>query len=79
MRDLVTAGVRTTVQVIVAAVVAWLLRLGIEVDAQALEGVLFAVATGLVSFLLNWLGRKFPIVNKIISLGLSGGGPGYSG
>ena len=71
MRDLVTSGVKTAVQVIVAAVVAWATRVGLDVDSQALETVLFGVGTGLVAVVLNWVGSRFPWVNTILSLGLT--------
>lgn len=79
MKDLITSGTKTAVQLGVAAFVAWLLQLGIDVGAQsqALETGAFAIATGVVGGLLNWLGRKFPIVNKIVSLGLSNSSASY--
>lgn len=77
IRDLITAGVKTGVQVAVAAGVAWLLNLGIEVDAVAVETAVFAVVTGAVTMVLNALGSKFPIVNTILSFGLSGNSASY--
>lgn len=78
MRDLLTAGVRTAVQAGVAAAVGWLAKVGIDVDAQAFEAVVFALASGVVAILLNWLGSKFPVVNRITSLGLSTSSANYS-
>lgn len=74
MRDLITSGVKTAVQIGVAAAISWLASIGIEVAgdaAVALQTAVFAVATGAVAAILNALGKRFPIVNKIVSLGLS--------
>lgn len=81
MRNLITSGVKTAVQVGVAALVAWLASLGVDVAgeaAQALEAGLFAVATGIVAVLLNWAGNRWPIINRIISLGISGQTANYT-
>jgi uncharacterized membrane protein (DUF441 family) len=78
MRDLITSGVKTAVQVAVAAVVAWLTKVGIDVDSVALEAVLFSVATGVVAVALNWVSVKLPVVGRILSLGLAKSGPSYS-
>lgn len=77
MRDVLTAGVRTGIQVAVAAIVAWLTQRGIEVDEQALEIALFSVATGVITMLLNVAQAKFPILGVILSLGLSKSTPTY--
>lgn len=77
MRDVITAGVRTAVQVAVAAIVAWALKLGIEVDSVALEAALFSVATGLVTVGLNLLQQKLPWLGSVLSLGLSRSTPTY--
>ncbi len=77
MRDLITSGVKTAVQVGVAAAVAWAFSLGFEVDAVALEGVLFALITGLVAFVLNWATVKWPFVGQVLSFGLAKTGPTY--
>lgn len=79
MRDLITAGIKTAVQLAVSAFVAWLLNFGIDIggQAEALSTALFAVATGVVAAILNWLGQKFPIINKIVSLGLSSSSATY--
>lgn len=74
MRNLIISGVKTAVQVGVAALIAWLASYGIDVAGEAavaLEAGLFAVAAGVVAVLLNWAGERFPIVNRIISLGIS--------
>jgi hypothetical protein len=74
---MITAGVRTAVQVAVAAVVAWALNLGLNIDAVALEAVLFSIATGAVTIVLNWLSEKIPFLGQILSLGLSKSTPTY--
>lgn len=82
MRSLIISGVKTAVQVGVAALVAWLASLGIDVAgeaAQALETGLFAIATGVVAALLNWAGNQWPIVNQIVSLGISNQTADYTG
>ncbi len=77
MRDLITSGVKTAVQVAVAAVVAWAASAGIDLDSAVLEAALFSVSTGVVAFVLNWAGQKFPIVNSILSFGLASNSPTY--
>lgn len=77
MRDMIIAGVRTAVQVGVAAVIAWAANLGLDVDGAALEAFLFSVAVGLVTVVLNWLQAKFPFLGNILSLGLSSRTPSY--
>lgn len=77
MRDILTAGVRTAVQVAVAAIVATLANLGLDVDGVALEALLFSVATGLVTIVLNWLQTKLPWLGTVLSLGLSKSTPSY--
>ncbi len=69
MRDMIIAGVRTAVQVAVAAIVAWALNLGLNIDAVALEAALFSVVTGVVTIGLNWLSAKVPFIGSILSLG----------
>ncbi len=71
MRDLITSGVKTAVQVAVAATVAWATQLGFDVDSVALEAALFSIITGLVAFTLNWLSAKWPIVGRVLSFGLT--------
>lgn len=74
MRNLIISGVKTAVQVGVAALVAWLASLGVDVAgeaAEALEAGLFAVSVGVVAVVLNWAGERWPIVNRLISLGIS--------
>ncbi len=78
MRDLITSGVKTAVQVAVAATVAWAFSLGIDLDSAALEAVLFPFVTGLVAFGLNWLTVKWPIVGQVLSFGLTKTGPTYT-
>lgn len=77
MRDMIIAGVRTAVQVGVAAAVAWAAKLGLDVDGVALEAFLFSVTTGVVTIILNWLQAKFPFLGNLLSLGLSSNTPSY--
>ncbi len=77
MRDLITSGVKTAVQVAVAATVAWATQLGFDIDSVALEAGLFSVATGVVAFALNWLADRWPIVGQVLSFGLTNTGPTY--
>lgn len=69
MRDLIIAGLRTAIQVGVAATVAWAAGLGLDVDGAALEAFLFSVTTGVVTIVLNWLAAKVPFIGQILSLG----------
>ncbi len=78
MRDLITSGVKTAVQVGVAAAVAWATQLGFDIDSVALEAALFSIVTGVVAFGLNWLTVKWPAVGTVLSLGLANTGPTYS-
>jgi len=78
MRDLITSGVKTAVQVGVAATVAWAANLGIDIDSVALEAALFSIVTGLVAFGLNWLTVKWPLVGQVLSFGLTKAGPTYT-
>jgi hypothetical protein len=73
MRDLITTGVKTAVQVVVAALITWLASLGIDIAEMqlAVETALFAVVSGLVAIGLNWVGQKIPFVNRLLSLGLT--------
>jgi hypothetical protein len=66
---MIIAGIRTAVQVAVAATVAWAAGLGLNIDGVALEAALFSVVTGVVTVALNWLSAKVPFVGKILSLG----------
>lgn len=77
--NLITSGIKTGVQLGVASFVGWLFQFGIDIGAQtqALETALFAITTGVVAVVLNWLGQKFPIINKIASLGLSSNTASY--
>ncbi len=77
MRDLITSGVKTAVQVGVTAAVAWAASVGINVDSVVLEAATFSVAVGVVTVGLNWLSAKWPTVGKILSLGLTSSTPSY--
>ena len=77
MRDLITSGVKTSIQVAVAALAAWAASLGFDIHSVALEAGLFSISTGVVAVVLNAVGQKFPIVNTILSLGLASNSPTY--
>ncbi len=77
MRDLITSGVKTAVQVAVAGFGVWAIGRGIEFDIAAVETGVQAVTTGVVAFGLNWAGNRFPIVNTILSFGLASNSPSY--
>lgn len=82
-----TAMIRSFVQYGVGAILAaapvtaalrWVTdEVGIPVDSGAAAAWLEAVVFALVVGLLIKLGEKFPIVNKIMSLGRSGSSPVY--
>jgi hypothetical protein len=78
VRDLLTSGVKTAVQAGVALGVSALVNLGINVEAVQLENVVFTVVAGLVAVGLNKLGDKFPVVNQVLSFGLSGQSAQYN-
>lgn len=77
MRDVIIAGVRTAVQVGVAASVAWATNLGLDIDGAALEAFLFSVTTGVVTMVLNYVSVKVPFIGTLLSLGLSRSTPTY--
>lgn len=77
MRDLITSGVKTAVQVAVAATVAWAAQLGFDIDAVALEAALFALVAGLVAVALNALAVKWPLIGRVLSFGLTSSTPSY--
>ena len=81
MLNAINAGIRTAVQSGVAFLIAWAgSTLGADLAeySTALEGFLFALLTGAVALLLNKLGQKFEWINKLMSLGFSGGAVEYS-
>lgn len=77
-RDLLTAAVRTAVQGLAGWAVYELAERGIQLDQMALEGLLFAAATGAATLLLRWLETQLPWLPRILSLGLSTTGPTYT-
>lgn len=82
MRDQIIAAVRTTMQGVVtvaaASVSAWLLtKFGIDVDLTTVVPLVVVIALGVVTFVLNWLQERFPVIGKILSLGMSASGPSY--
>lgn len=76
MRDIIVAGIRSAVQFVVAALVAALAGAGVELAADV-ETALVAGLFGVLVALLNWLGIKFPIINTLMSFGLSPSAPAY--
>ncbi len=84
VRDVVVAAVRTAVQVVVAAAVTWATPIldwvadqGVTVDRSALEAGAFAVLVAVVTGLVNEAGRRWPWINRILSLGLDTNPPSY--
>ena len=76
------AAVRTVVQALVSiAVIAvgnyTLTTLGVELDVEAIAQYVSVGALGLLVLGFNWLGAQFPIVNTVLSLGLSTGSAAY--
>jgi hypothetical protein len=70
------AAVRTVVQAAIGGVIAWAAGKGIEIPAEAVE-VVTLLLIGLVTFGLNKVGERWPVVNQIVSLGLSSHSPTY--
>jgi len=79
IKQAVISAVKTGVQVGVAALVAYLLQLGIDIgeSAQYLETGVFMALSAVVAFVFNKLGEKFPVLNQIFSLGLTKSPPTY--
>lgn len=82
MRDQLIASIRTTMQGLVTAGLAWLSawllsRFGIDVDLSGVVPAVVAIAIGFVTFALNWLQKKVPLIGRILSLGLSSSTPSY--
>ena len=81
MLNAINAGIRTAVQSGVAFLIAWAgSSLGADLAeySAAIEGFLFAVLTGVVALVLNKMGQRFEWMNKLMSLGFSGGAVEYS-
>lgn len=81
MRNQIEASVRTFVQFVVAAVVAWLIQRQVELPeevALALEVFLFGLFMAIINLVLNLLAKKLPWVNTIMSLGMSNEAVAYS-
>lgn len=86
VRDVLISVVKTVVQVIVAALLTWVAPIldwvtaqGFEIDRNALGLAVFMLLVGLVTGAVNEAGRRWPIVNRLLSFGLSDGGPTYGG
>lgn len=79
IRQAVISAVKTGVQVGVAALVAYLLSLGIDIGEAAayLETGIFMLLSALVAFVFNKLGQRFPALNRVFSLGLTNSPPTY--
>lgn len=73
----VLVGVRTAVQAGVGFVVAWAAQREIVIPSEALEGVAFAVVTGLVAALLRVAEKHAPWLSRILSLFLTSAKPVY--
>ncbi|GEM_PF-3034264 len=84
VRDVAISAIKTIIQVIVAAlltwatpVLDWIAAQGVQVDRTALEAAAFALLVGVVAGLLNEAGRRWPWVNRILSVGLADKPPTY--
>lgn len=73
----VLAGIRTMVQAGVGWVVAWAATKEITVPTEALEGVAFAVITGVVTALLRLAEKHAPWLSRVLSLFLTEQKPIY--
>ena len=76
MSNPIVAAVRTVIQALVALVVVAvanyvLVELGVTIDAEAITETISLFAFGLIVWAFNALGAQFPIVNTVLSLGLS--------
>ena len=81
------AVIRTFVQVALAwfvamppieALITWLTDvLGMTVNLESIAGWLTAISTGVVVGIVTWAGKRWPIINQIISLGRSKSLPTY--
>jgi hypothetical protein len=78
VRDVITSGVKTGVQYAVATFVGWVAGFGIKFDDEALAVAAGSLALGVTAAVLNAAGKKWPVVNTILSLGLSKGSARYS-
>lgn len=76
MRQALIAAIRTGIQAVIAALVAWLVGQGIDVPAEWAEATILLLL-GIVVFLLNKAGEKWPWINQLLSLGLSPSTPTY--
>lgn len=79
VRDALIATLRTVVQGVIAGLAIWLGRtLGIEIPEDWVLTTTLLVL-GLVVFLLNEAGQRWPWINRLLSLGLSPTPPAYEG
>lgn len=77
MRDAIVAAVRTALQSAVAAGLAWLGgAVGVDVPEEYVT-LTVLLLLGVVVLVLNWLGERFPLVNSVLSLGMSSSTPSY--
>lgn len=69
MNSFVTSLIRTYVPIVVGAVVAWLLTLGLEIDSDT-QNSLIITLTGITQavyyFLARWIEKRFPQVGTIL-------------
>ena len=84
VRDVLISAAKTAIQVAVAAAITWatpaldwIADQGVEVDRSVLEAAAFAVLVGLVAAAVNEAGRRWPWINRILSLGLADKPPTY--
>lgn len=69
LTDAVISFIRTFVPMLVGAAVTWLLKLGIEIDAAALDAVLYAAISGGYYALVRWLEYRWPSLGWLIGYG----------
>lgn len=78
VRDQIVAGVRVTVKWLTVSATAWVgSKLGVVIDHAVVLVPVQVVAMFLTSVGLDRLAGRFPIVNRILSLGLSEASPSY--
>lgn len=79
IRHWLIAGVRTTSQVLTSAGLAWLAVRGINLPEEVINEAVFAVLSGITAAALNVLEKRWPVIAKVMSWGLSPSGPSYDG
>ena len=76
MSNPIVAAVRTVIQALVSLVIVavgnyLLVELGVTIDVVAITETISLGVFGLLVWAFNALGAQFPIVNTVLSLGLS--------